>query len=473
MGNSKDVVDREENGFKEPLMHAEETRSCKESLCMVLVSTAVSVCGSFEFGVCVGYSAPTQSEIRQDLGLSLSEYSVFGSIVTIGAMIGAVTSGRISDFSGRKGAMRMSAIVCIIGWLGIYFAEGAFSLDLGRILTGYGTGVFSYVVPVFIAEIAPKQLRGGLTTINQLLICGGLSLCYIIGTLVTWRTLVLVGLVPCFVILVGLYFIPESPRWLAKVGRDRESEVALQSLRGKDADISQEAADIQEYVETLRSLPETRILELFQRTYIRSVIVGVGLMAFQQFGGVNGITFYATEIFVSAGFASGNLGTILLGSIQVPITTMGAFLMDKSGRRPLLMVSASGTCLSAFTIAISFYLKDKGIYMDWVPLLALTGILGFLGSFSIGMGAIPWVIMSEIFPINIKGVAGSLVTLVNWFASWAVSYAFNFLVSWSSSGTFFVFAAFCATSVVFVAKVVPETKGRTLEEIQASMNSFK
>nr|CAD1816986.1 unnamed protein product [Ananas comosus var. bracteatus] len=463
------IREHENGGGREPLIGGRLPRS-EESISMVLFSTAVAACGSFVFGVAVGYSAPTQAKLREDLNLSLSEFSVFGSIVTIGAMIGAIASGRISDYIGRKGAMRLSAVVCIVGWLAIYFAQGAISLDVGRFSTGYGIGVFSYVVPVFIAEIAPKTLRGGLTTINQLLICTGLSAAYIIGTVVTWRTLALTGVIPCLVLLVGLAFIPESPRWLAKVGRQKEFEVALRCLRGKDADITQEAAEIQEFIETLQSLPRARIQDLFERTYIRPVIVGVGLMAFQQFGGINGIIFYASETFVSAGFASGSLGTILMGCVQVPITAFGALLMDRSGRRPLLMVSSSGLFLGSSITAVSFYLKSHGIYMDSVPIVALCGILVYLGSFSIGMGAIPWVMMSEIFPINIKGIGGSLVTLVNWFGSWAVSFAFNFLMSWSSTGTFVLFSMICAIGVLFVAKVVPETKGRTLEEIQASLN---
>ncbi|KAG9457497.1 hypothetical protein H6P81_002005 [Aristolochia fimbriata] len=383
------------------------------SITMVLLSTFVAVCGSFEFGTCMGYSAPTQAGIREDLGLSLAEYSVFGSIVTIGAMIGAITSGPIADISGRKGAMRMSAIICLVGWIAVYFAQGALSLDIGRFCTGYGIGVLSYVVPVFIAEITPKNLRGGLTTVNQLMICTGVSVAFIVGTLINWRLLVLTGLIPCVILLVGLCFIPESPRWL----------------------------------------------------------VGVGLMVFQQFGGINGILFYASETFVAAGFSSGKLGTVAMGCVQIPITALGAMLMDKSGRRPLLMFSSTGTCLGCLLTGTSMFLKTHGMLPDWVPILALSGILLFLGSFSLGMGAVPWVMMSEIFPINIKGMAGSLVTLVNWFGSWAVSFTFNFLMSWSSSGTLFLYAGVCALTIVFVAKVVPETKGRTLEEIQADMNN--
>ncbi|KAG5628043.1 hypothetical protein H5410_013261 [Solanum commersonii] len=474
-----------ENGLEKPFLENAKIVDCENedgSIWMVLLSTCVAVCGSFEFGSCVGYSAPTQSEIRNDLNLTLAQYSMFGSIITIGAMIGAITSGRIADFIGRKGAMRMSAIFCITGWLAVYFSMGALVLDMGRFLTGYGIGIFSYVVPVYIAEIAPKNLRGGLTTINQLMIVCGSSVAYLLGTVITWRNLALTGILPCTFLLVGLLFIPESPRWLvsfqhemdyiqAKVGLEKEFEVALRKLRGKDADVSREATEIQAYVDTLQSLPKTRILDLFGSKYIRSVIIGVGLMVFQQFIGINGIGFYASQTFESAGLSNSNIGTISYAVVQVPITIVGAFLMDRSGRRPLLMVSATGTFLGCFLTGASFYLKGNDILLEWVPILAVSGVLVYISAFSIGMGAVPWVIMSEIFPIHVKSAAGSLVVLVNWLGAWAVSYTFGFLMAWTSTGTFMLYAGFSVLTILFVAKVVPETKGKTLEEIQAIINS--
>ncbi|KAK3147167.1 hypothetical protein QOZ80_3BG0278930 [Eleusine coracana subsp. coracana] len=440
------------------------------SLRMVLLSTAVAICGSFEFGTCVGYSAPTQSGIVDDVRLSIPEFAIFGSILTIGAMIGAVTSGRLADFLGRKMTMRISAIICIFGWLSIHLAKSAIMLYFGRILLGFSTGVLSYVVPVFIAEIAPKNLRGGLATSNQLLICSGSSATYIIGALVGWRNLVLVGLVPCVLLLAGLFFIPESPRWLANVGREKEFHTALQNLRGESADISEEAIEIKEYIESLRSFPKARLQDLFLSKNIYGVIVGVGLMVFQQLGGINGVGFYASYIFTSAGF-SGKLGTILIGIIQIPITLFGAILMDRSGRRVLLMVSASGTFLGCFLTGISFYLKAQGLFLEWVPTLALSGILVYIGAYSIGMGPVPWVVMSEIFSINMKAIGGSLVTLVSWLGSFAISYSFSFLMHWTSAGTFFMFSTASLITILFVARLVPETKGRTLEEIQDSLNS--
>ncbi|CAI0406072.1 unnamed protein product [Linum tenue] len=430
-----------------------QQKSRNESLWMVYLSTFVAVCGSYVFGCCVGFSSPTQDAIREDLSLSLAEvesiiYSMFGSILTFGAMIGAITSGSLADLMGRKGAMRLSSAFCAAGWIAIYFAQGVVALDIGRLATGYGMGVFSYVVPVFISEIAPKNLRGALATLNQVMICGGASVSFIIGTFLTWRALALTGLIPCGILLIGLFLIPESPRWLAKRGRQKEFEVALQKLRGKDADIVEEAAEIKEYIETLDRLPKVKLLDLFNKRYLRSVIIGVGLMVAQQFGGINGVCFYVSNIFKSAGF-SPSVGTITYAILQV---------------------SGSGLVLACLITGLSFYLKVNELALNYVPAMAVTGILLYIGSFSAGMGAVPWVIMSEIFPINIKGAAGALATLVNWFGAWAVSYTYNFLMSWSSYGTFLVYAAINALAIVFVIKVVPETKGRTLEQIQAAIN---
>ncbi|KAG2551733.1 sugar transporter ERD6-like 7 isoform X2 [Panicum virgatum] len=440
------------------------------SLWMVLLATAVVVCGSFEFGTCVGYSAPAQAGIVSDIGLSNSEFGVFASVLTIGAMIGALTSGRLADVLGRKMTMRFAAVVGIFGWITIYFAKDAMMLYAGRVLLGYCTGVLSYVVPVFISEIAPKDIRGGLATSNQLFICSGCSAAYIIGALLSWRSLVVVGLVPCAVLLVGLFFIPESPRWLANIGREKAFHASLQKFRGKDYDISEEAAEIKGYIESNHRLPKARIQDLFQRKNIYAVTVGVSLMIFQQLGGINALGFYTSYIFSSAGF-SGTLGTTLIGIIQIPVTLVGALLMDRSGRRALLLVSSSGTFLGCFLTGLSFYFKAQGLYSQLVPTLALCGILIYYGAYSVGMGPVPWIIMSEIFSINMKAIAGSLVTLVSWIGSFAISYSFNFLMDWNPAGTFFLFSAASLVTILFVAKLVPETKGRTLEEIQALLQA--
>ncbi|KAG6749936.1 hypothetical protein POTOM_047013 [Populus tomentosa] len=419
---------------REPLML--QNSSCEEgsgSQCssnntgvawMVYLSTFVAVAGSFEVGSCSGYSSPTQKAIREDLSLSIAEYSLFGSILTVGAMIGAITSGPIADYIGRKGAMRFSSTFCAAGWLAIYFAK----------------------VPVFIAEIAPTNLRGTLTTVTQLMVATGVSVAFIIGTVLRWRVLALTGLIPCLILHVGLFLIPESPRWLAKRGREKEFETTLQKLRGRAADISYEAIEIKDYIETLERLPKAKLLDLFQRRNLHPI--GVGLMVLQQFGGINAVCFYASSIFEVAGF-SPSVGTIIYAILQVVFVVLNTTIIDKVGRKPLLLVSASGLVIACLITGLSFYLKVHELALKSAPMLAVTGIL--------------------IFPLNIKGVAGSLATLVNWFCAWAVSFTFNFLMSWSSYGTFILYAAINAMTIAFVALLVPETKGRTLEQIQAAI----
>ncbi|KAM3704999.1 hypothetical protein ACJW31_03G047900 [Castanea mollissima] len=395
-------------------MQLSESSSTTTSI--VVLSTLVAVCGSFTFGSAVGYSSPSESGIEDELGLTL--------------------------------------------------AEDVWWLDLGRFLVGCGIGVLSYVVPVYISEITPKNVRGAFTSLSELMIGCGKALTFLIGSLVNWRTVALI------VHLLGLLFIPESPRWLAKRGRLKEFEAMLQILRGENADISREAADIIEYIENLRWISEDGALHLFQGKYAYSVMVAVGLMAFQEFGGLNGFSFYTSSIFELAGFSS-MIGIIAAAVVQILMTTLGVLLIDKCGRRPLLMISTAGTCLGCVLTGFSFFLQDLQIGKEVIPILVLIGVLVYLGSFELGMGGIPWIIMSEIFPINIKSSAGSLVTLVNWMCSWVVSYAFNYLFEWSSAGTFFIFAVICGMGIIFINKLIPETKGRTLEEIQASFTHIR
>ncbi|PNY08165.1 sugar transporter ERD6-like 7-like protein [Trifolium pratense] len=427
-------------GITEPLIHASKVEQHHHPW-MVYFTTFIAVCGSYEFGACAGYSSPTQDAIRKDLNLSLAEYSLFGSILTFGAMIGAITSGPIADFVGRKGAMRVSSAFCIAGWLVIYFSEGPVPLDIGRLATGYGMGVFSFVVPVFVAEIAPKELRGALTTLNQFMIVTAVSVSFIIGTVLSWRALAIIGK-PYSHCCVAFGSVLHS-RVSEMAGRAKDFVAALQILRGKDTDISQEAEEIQ---------------------------IGIGLMVCQQLGGINGVCFYTSSIFDLAGFPS-TTGSIIYAILQIVITGVGAALIDKAGRKPLLLVSGSGLVAGCIFTAVAFYLKVHDVAVEAVPALALTGILVYIGSFSIGMGAIPWVVMSEIFPVNIKGQAGSLATLVNWFGAWLCSYTFNFLMSWSSYGTFVLYAAINALAILFIVLVVPETKGKSLEQLQAAINA--
>ncbi|GAB2277521.1 hypothetical protein Dimus_012230 [Dionaea muscipula] len=267
---------------------------------VLLFSIFTAVCGSFVVGCAIGFTSPVESALIADLGLSTAQFSLFGSIATVGGLLGSVVSGRIADYIGRKRTMLLSDIFYVIGWLAIAFAQGAWVLDLGRFFTGFGMGLIVFAVPVYIAEITTKDLRGGSILLHQLMICCGISLMFFVGLVIPWRILALIGVIPSLMQLVGTFFIPESPRWLVKVGRDKQGEASLQWLRG-NIDVSLEATDIKEYTEALQKHREANFFYMFQRRYAHALTVGLGLMALGQFGGTMGIVGYASFIYKSAG----------------------------------------------------------------------------------------------------------------------------------------------------------------------------
>ncbi|CAI0407628.1 unnamed protein product [Linum tenue] len=385
-----------------------------------LLSILAVACGSFSAGCTIGYTSPVEYQIIEELGLSVD--------------------------------------------------EGALQLDLGMLLIGTGASINIYLAPMYVAEITPNNRRGAAVSVTQLTMLCSISFAFLVGSLISWRALAMIGATPCFVqLLLAIFFIPESPRWLAKTGKEKEFEAALLQLRGGNVDISWEVDEIKEYTKIIHGISKnSSILDMFQKQYAIPLIVGNGLLLLQQFSGMNSYAMYTAAIFVSAGIPS-TVGFLAVASFQLVATFMAAALMDRYGRRPLLQVGVIGTCLGSLLTALSFILQGFEGWSRVSPTLALLSVMIYSGSISIWSG-IPWMIVAEIFPLNIKGSAGTMCCLSSSISGLMVSVSFQSLLRWSPLGTFLMYASVSAVAIGFVAKLVPETRGKTLEEIQSSFS---
>ncbi|CAN1761056.1 Sugar transporter ERD6-like 15 [Linum perenne] len=441
------VAEKEEAAATQPLLHPLDDHSSGSPWTPTIIYSVFTIaCGCFTTGCIIGFSSPVEYAIVEELGLSVAEYSVFGSMIIVGGLLGAVIGGKIAELIGRKLTLLGLAVLYVVGWLTIASAKDAWQLDIGRLLQGIGSTLTLYLTPLYVAEISPKNVRGTAVSISQLTIMVGISFTYLVGSIINWRTVALIGVSSGVLQLVLTLFIPESPRWLAKTDKGNRFEAVLKRLRGESEDISWEIDEIKEYTKTIQSISQdSSIFNLFQKQYAIPLLVGNGLLVLQQFAGMNSYMFYTGAIFVSAGISS-TVGFLAVSTVQA---------------------SALGTCCGSLLIALSYILKGFQGLSKATPSLALLSVLIFMGTMSLGNG-ISWIIVAEIFPQNIKGSAGSMCILSCNISSLLVTLSFQSLLQWSFSGTFLIYAGVSAVAFVFVAKLVPETKGRTLEEIQSS-----
>ncbi|XP_003974733.2 solute carrier family 2, facilitated glucose transporter member 8 [Takifugu rubripes] len=441
------------------------------------LATFASVLGPMSFGFVLGYSSPVIPELTTiadpRLQLDANQASWFGSIVTVGAAIGGLLGGWMVEKIGRKLSLMFCSLPFVFGFTIIIAAQNVWMLYVGRLLTGLASGVTSLVVPLYISEMSHERVRGTLGSCVQLMVVLGIMGVYLAGLFMDWRWLAICCSIPPTLLMVLMCFMPETPRFLLSKGKRREAEEALRFLRGPDAPIEWECARIEDACEEQGS--SFHLLDIKDPGVYKPLVIGVMLMVFQQMTGINAIMFYAENIFEQAHFENSDLASVLVGLIQVIFTGVAALIMDRAGRKILLIISGIAMTISTAAFGVYFYIMsvfhssnvtEAQPDLTW---LALASMAVFIAGFALGWGPIPWLVMSEIFPVKARGFASAACVLTNWGMAFVVTKTFqNMMNVLTSAGTFWMFAFMCIFNVIFTIAFIPETKGKTLEQIEAT-----
>ncbi|MDG5819657.1 sugar porter family MFS transporter [Natronococcus sp. A-GB7] len=427
----------------------------------------------FDTGVIAGAMLYIQNsfDLTALFGYPMSASFVEGLIVSGamgGAIVGAAFGGRLADRLGRRRLILVGAVIFFVGSLIMAIAPNVEVLIFGRLINGVGIGFASVVGPLYISELAPPKIRGSLVSLNQLTITSGILIAYLVNYAFSgggdWRWMLGLGMIPAVVLFVGMLFMPESPRWLYEQGRVDDARDVLSRTRTE----SRVAAELREIKETVKTESGT-VGDLFKPWVRPMLVVGVGLAAFQQVTGINVVMYYAPVILESTGFqdTASILATVGIGVVNVVMTLVAVLLIDRTGRRPLLLTGLVGMTVMLGLLGLAFFLPGLSGVVGW---LATIGLMLYVAFFAIGLGPVFWLLISEIYPTQIRGTAMGAATVVNWGANLLVSLTFLGLVdAVGQASTFWLFGACCLAALVFCYKLVPETKGRSLEEIEADL----
>ncbi len=430
----------------------------------VLTSITVAI-GGLLFGYDTAVISGAILFVREQFHLSSVQTELAVSIVLAGAFAGAAVGGYLGDLFGRKPALALTAITYGVFAFLTGAAKGLLTFVVARFFVGIAVGVSSMLTPLYIAEIAPANSRGALVTLNQLAITTGVVVAFYVDYLLAasgnWRWMFMSAVGPAIVLLVGLLFLPETPRWMATRGRFDEARRILTRVETPE-EAERNLAELRKITE----IDKLKFRDLFAARFRKPLLVGIGLAVFQQVTGVNTIIYYAPTIFQIAGFQSASraiFSTVMIGIVAWLATIVSLFLLDRIGRRPLLLASIAAMGLSLILLALLLRAPQVS------HLAIVIAVIAYIASFGIGLGPVFWLLISEIYPTMVRAQAMSVATVTIWAGDFLVTMTFLTLVETiSMSGSFLVYAALCAAALVFCLRVVPETKGRTLEEIEAS-----
>ncbi|MDQ2630791.1 MAG: sugar porter family MFS transporter [Actinomycetota bacterium] len=435
----------------------------------VVLTAAIAGLGGLLFGYDTGVIAGALLFIKTDFELGSFAQGLVVAAVPIGAVVGAAVAGPAADTYGRRLMILLAAAVFIVGALASAAAPGVEMLVIARVVIGVAIGLASAAAPVYISEMAPPESRGRLVSFFQLAVTIGILIAYLIGLafdgIEGWRWMLGLGCLPALALALGMLRMPQSPRWLVMHGDDYAARACLAKIRVDDPDTIDR--EIEEIKDSLEEKPGAWS-ELLQPVVKAALVVGVGLAILQQVTGINTVIYYAPTIVEFTGVDS-SAGSILaavgVGVINVVMTVVALRLLDRAGRRTLLMIGVSGMVVSLFTLGLAF---EGGGGSTFDSVLAIASLMTYVASFAISLGPIFWLLNAEIYPLSVRSKAAGIGTMANWTFNFIVSLTFLLLIeALGQSGAFWFYAGVGVLTLLFCWKLVPETKGRHLEEIQA------
>ncbi len=438
----------------------------------VVLTAAIAGLGGLLFGYDTGVIAGALLFIKPEFGLDSFQQGLVVAAVPIGAIFGAAFAGPAADRYGRRVMILLAAAVFIVGALASAAAPGLEVLVLARIVIGVAIGVASAAAPVYISEMAPPESRGRLVSFFQLAVTIGILVAYLVGLAFDasedWRWMLGLGCVPALALAVGMLRMPQSPRWLVMHGDDFAARATLAKIRVDDPDTIDR--EIEEIKGSIDDKPGAWS-ELLQPLVKAALVVGVGLAILQQVTGINTVIYYAPTIVEFTGVDS-SAGSILaavgVGVINVLMTVVALRLLDRAGRRTLLMIGVSGMVISLFALGAAF----EGGTSTLASVIAIGSLMTYVASFAISLGPIFWLLNAEIYPLSVRSKAAGIGTMANWTFNFIVSLTFLLLIeALGRSGAFWFYGAIGILTLIFCWKLVPETKGKHLEEIQAEFQA--
>ncbi|MGM7723862.1 sugar porter family MFS transporter [Metabacillus sp. Hm71] len=451
----------------------EENQSSRKYLMLVVtIATFGGLLFGYDTGVING-ALPYMSQPGQ-LDLSLLGEGFVASSLLLGAAFGALFVGRLSDFQGRRKTILQLSVVFIIATIGCSLAPNFITMIISRFILGVAVGGASVTVPTFLAEMAPAEKRGRLVTQNELMIVTGQFLAFLFNAFLgnmfgdtshIWRYMLFIAAIPAVVLGVGMLFMPESPRWLAAKGRDRDALDVFKKVR----ETKQASAELEEVKKSilLESKQTQASLKDLNIKWIRNIVLlGIGIGAISQLTGVNSIMYYGTQILQNSGFETevALIANIANGVISVLACLVGLYLLGKVGRRPMFITGLAGTTTALVLIGIFSIVFDGS---EWLPYLVLSMTVMFLAFYQGSIGPLTWLTLAEIFPMRLRGLGMGAAVFCLWMMNFFVGLFFPvFMNSVGISMTFFIFAGFGILGLVFIINYLPETKGVSLEEVE-------